>query len=170
VTVRVRPYNEAVDAGIVGRLIADTFRSDNLSHLDAATQSEMLGPFRHARSKDPVHQQAVREAILSEIVLVAERQGRIIGVLRGRPTRLGSLFVLGEKQRSGIGRTLVNRFEEEVRRKHGPVLHVAATLNAVPFYKAMGYKRSTGVRSMRIFDGDSFEYQPMRKVLSQRKT
>ncbi len=165
-TVRVRPYNEAVDAGAVGQLIADTFRSDNLSHLDATAQSEMLGPFRHARSKDLVHQDAIREAIRSEIVLVAERDGRIVGVLRGRPTRLGSLFVLGEQQRSGVGRILVNRFEEEVRRKHGIVLHVAATLNAVPFYKEMGYKRSTGVRSMRIFDGAGFRYQPMRKVLS----
>ena len=169
-TVRVRPYNEAADAGAVGRLIADTFRSDNLSHLDAAVQSAMLGPFRHARSSDRVHQDAIREAIRSEIVLVAERDGRIVGVLRGRPTRLGSLFVLGELQRSGVGRILVNRFEEEVRRKHGTVLHVAATLNAVPFYKAMGYRRSTGVRSMRVFDGAGFAYQPMRKVLSRRKT
>lgn len=164
-TVRIRAYREDKDADVVGRLIAETFRVYNLSHLDATTQSAMLGPFRHAGSSDPDHQEAIREAIRSEIVLVAEKAGRITGVLRGRPTRLGSLFVRGEDHRHGVGRALVNQFEAAVRRKQGTILHVAATLNAIPFYEAMGYKRSTGVRAMRIFDGAGFAYQPMRKVL-----
>ncbi|MBN1857951.1 GNAT family N-acetyltransferase [Candidatus Bipolaricaulota bacterium] len=165
--IRIRPYCEIKDARTVGLLIADTFRAYNLAHLNRVGQLEMLGPFRHAKSRDAVHEEAIREAIRSEIVLVAEQARGVIGVLRGRPTQLGSLFVRGEDHRHGVGRALVERFEAEVRRQHGTILRVAATLPAVPFYQAMGYKRFTGVQTMRVFDGAGFEYQPMRKFLSR---
>lgn len=165
--IRIRPYREADDAIAVGRLIAETFRTYNLAHLDRVVQSAMLGPFRYAGSREPTHEEAIREAIRSEIVLVAERswRPRITGVLRGRYERLGSLFVRGEDHRRGVGRALVERFEAEVRRQRGTILQVAATLSAVPFYEAMGYKRFAGVRTMRVFEGAGFEYQPMRKML-----
>jgi len=47
------------------------------------------------------------------------------------------------------------------------VIRVASTLYAVPFYQAVGYKKTTGVRAMRSFDGSGFEYQPMRKILTK---
>jgi hypothetical protein len=36
----------------------------------------------------------------------------------------------------------------------------------VPFYLAMRYHRSTGVRSMRSFETGGLTYQPMKKSLA----
>jgi GNAT superfamily N-acetyltransferase len=166
--VHLRRYRDT-DAQAVGRLIADTFRKYNLASLPAEDRDLMLGPFRHARSPDEAHQAAIARAIQSETVFVAEGNGEIIGVLRGRRTRLGSLFVRGDHHRRGIGRTLVARFEEECARQGGTAIKVAATLYAVPFYLAMGYQRTTGVRAYRGFGGSGLVYQPMRKVLEMRQ-
>ena len=92
-----------------------------------------------------------------------------MGVLRGRKERLGSLFVRGDRHRQGIGRKLVGHFERASRREGVEVIRVAATLYGVPFYLAMGYKRSTGVRSSQSFDGRGLPIQPMRKVLKGHK-
>jgi putative acetyltransferase len=99
------------------------------------------------------------------MVFVAEDNGEIVGVLRGRIDKLASLFVRGDHQRQGIGRRLVERFEQECRQREAMVIRVTATMYAVPFYQAMGYKKSTGARCGRSFDGRGLPVQPMRKVL-----
>ena len=162
--IEIRQYREA-DAPVVGRLIADTFSKFNLSSVTAEQRDLLLGPFLHARSSERAHREAIAEAIRSEMVFVAEYSGEIVGVLRGRTTRLGSLFVHGDHQRHGVARRLVACFEEEVVRQGGSVVKVASTLYAVPFYLEMGYKRTTGVRAYRAFGTSGLEYQPMRKVL-----
>jgi GNAT superfamily N-acetyltransferase len=160
----IRPYRES-DAKRVGVLIADTFSKYNLPDLSPEQRDQLLGPFLHARSAERPHQQAIAEAIRADMVFVAEDDGQIVGVLRGRADKLQSLFVQGDRHRQGIGRRLVERFEQGCLRQGATVVRVQATLYAVPFYLEMGYKRSTGVRSMRIFGGTGFAYQPMKKVL-----
>lgn len=162
----IRRYQES-DAGSVGRLIADTYSRFNLAFVPPEELGLFLGPFRHARSQDKAHEEAIALAIQSAIVFVAEDKEEIVGVLRGRKERLASLFVRGDHHRQGIGRALVERFEEESRRQGVRVIRVAATQYAVPFYLAMGYKRSTGVRTGWSFEGRGLEVQPMRKVLRQ---
>lgn len=163
----VRPYQES-DAQTVGLLIADTYREFNLSFAAPEEINALLGPFRHAGSSQPEHQESIARVIRSAIVFVAEQDGDIVGVLRGRKGRLGSLFVRGDSHRRGIGRQLVERFEEECRLLGPMVIHVAATLYAVPFYLAMGYKKSTGIRNGWSFEGRGLRYQPMRKVLGEK--
>jgi GNAT superfamily N-acetyltransferase len=167
----LRPYRES-DAPGVGRLIADTFGEFNLAYASPQEREQLLGPFCHARSQDPAHQAAIAEALQTEMVYVAEDEAsvpevEIVGVLRGRADKLQSLFVRKDHHRRGIGRQLVERFERECLRQGSTVIKVQATLYAVPFYQEMGYKRTTGVRSMRIFEGTRFPYQPMKKVLRQ---
>ena len=161
----IRAYQEP-DAPAVGLLIADTYADYNLDFLDPEEVGAYLGPFRHADSADPEHRQAIADAIYSHTVLVAERDGKVVGVLRGRPGRLASLFVCGDCQRQGIGRQLVNHFEQGAIEAGVKVIRVAVTLYGVPFYSAMGYRRSTGVRLGHSFEGTSLPYQPMRKVIS----
>jgi GNAT superfamily N-acetyltransferase len=164
--IEIRPYREE-DAAEVGMLIADTYDKFNLSFARHEERGAFLGPFQHAHSPDPAHQEAIARVIRSAIVLVAEKEGEIVGVLRGRKERLGSLFVRGDCHRRGIGRRLVEHFEAESRRQGVTVIRVAATLYGEPFYAAMGYKRSTGVRSGRSFDGRGIPMQHMRKVLAR---
>jgi GNAT superfamily N-acetyltransferase len=163
--ITIRNYEER-DAVQVGRLIADTYSEFNLAYLPPEELGLFLGPFRHARSAEKAHQEAIAEVIRSAMVFVAEDDGEMVGVLRGRTDRLASLFVRGEHHRQGIGRRLVDRFEQACLRQGGTVIRVAATLYAVPFYLALGYKRSTGVRSGWSFEGRGLPVQPMRKLLS----
>ena len=103
--------------------------------------------------------------ILAPLVFVAEEDGEIVGVLRGRKERLASLFIRGDRHRRGIGRRLVEQFEQECIRQDVTVIRVAATLYAIPFYTALGYRRTTGVRNGWSFEGTGLRYQPMKKVL-----
>jgi GNAT superfamily N-acetyltransferase len=161
--ITIRDYRES-DAAEVGRLIAETYAAFNLGFATPAELKLLLGPFQHAGSDDPAHQAAIAIVLRSEMVYVAEDAGAIVGVLRGRFERLASLFVRGDHQRQGIGRQLVERFEAESRRRGTGVIRVASTLYGIPFYLAMGYKRSTGLRNSRSFDGRHMPIQPMRKV------
>lgn len=162
--INIREYDDS-DAASVGRLIADTFREFNLAFAPPAQQAALLGPFQHARSGEEVHRTAIAQAIRAAQVLVAERDGEIVGVLRGRKDKLQSLFVRGDCQRQGIGRQLVERFEQACRAQGSETIYLMATLYAVPFYQALGYKKSTGVRTMRSFTGEGLPYQPMKKEL-----
>jgi GNAT superfamily N-acetyltransferase len=167
--ITIRPYRED-DAPAVGRLIADTYGSYNLTFVPPEERGPFLGPFEHARSPDPVHREAIARTICSEMVFVAEDEDEIVGVLRGRKERLGSLFVRSDRHRQGIGRRLVERFESECHRQGVAAIRVAATLYAVPFYLAMGYTRSTGVRTGWSFQGKGLKIQPMKKKLPDTRT
>ena len=162
--ITIRNYVEG-DAQSVGILIANTYRAFNLSHLPADQVALFLGPFQHAGSPKKDHQDALADVIRSEMVYVAEDHGEIVGVLRGRKERLASLFVRADHHRLGIGRQLVEHFEGECAQKGVTVIRLAATLYAVPFYQAIGYKKSTGVRSGWSFEGRGLPIQPMKKIL-----
>lgn len=162
--IKIRNYQEE-DARQVGILIADTYREFNLSFLPTEEISIFLGPFQNARSNHEAHRELIAEMIRSEMVFVAEANHEIVGVLRGRKERLGSLFVRKDYHRQGIGRKLVTRFEQESAQLGVKAIRVAATLYAVPFYAEMGYKRSTGIRSGWSFEGHGIPIQPMKKVL-----
>ena len=168
----IRPYQES-DAPNVGVLIADTYGTYNLSDFSDTQRDEMLGPFLHARSAEPSHRKAIADAVHAPTVLVAETDGQIVGVLRGgRVDSLGrtvlqSLFVSGDCHRQGIGRQLVERFEQEYIVRGVRVFKLLATMEAVPFYLEMDYRKSTGARSIHSFEGRGLTSQPMKKVLKK---
>jgi predicted N-acetyltransferase YhbS len=140
-----REYTDQ-DAESVGKLIADTYSQFNLAYLPPEEMKAFLGPFQHASSPEKSHKEEIARMIRSEWVFVAEDEGEIVGVLRGRKERLGSLFVRGDHHRQRIGRGLVECFKQECQ-EHAPmIIRVAATVYGVPFYAAIGYKRSTGMR------------------------
>ncbi len=162
--VLIRDYREN-DAESVGKLIADTYSEFNLSFAPPGDREAFLGPFQYARSQEKSHQDAIARVIRASMVFVAELEGEIVGVLRGKKDKLQSLFVRGDHHRQGIGRELVRRFEHECIGQGTGVIRLMSTLYAVPFYQAMGYKKSTGVRKMKSFEGEGLEYLPMKKVL-----
>jgi GNAT superfamily N-acetyltransferase len=51
--------------------------------------------------------------------------------------RLGSLFVAKSHHYQGVGRLLVERFEEKIIERDGKVIRVASSLYAVPFYERL---------------------------------
>lgn len=169
--LKIREYTED-DAKQVGILIADTYGDFNLPETTPEEHQSMLGPFALADSSMPEHREAIARAISAPSVWVAEQDGEIVGVLRGGRTDhkcrtvLSSLFVSGRHHRQGIGRALVEQFEGEYVAQGVTVFKLSATLHAVPFYSSLGYKKSTGVRSMQSFDESGLPYQPMKKLLA----
>jgi len=163
--IQLRPYVDA-DAREVGILIADTYGEYNLSFVPPEERGPYLGPFQYARSEDPAHRQAIVDVLCAPMVFVAVDGGeQIVGVLRGSNERLHSLFVRGDCHGQGIGRLLVERFEQGCLQQGGKVVRLASSLYAVAFYQKLGYRRSTGVRRGWSFDGEGFSWQPMKKVL-----
>jgi putative acetyltransferase len=162
----IRDYRDT-DSELVGQIIATTYSEFNLGFASPDELGKLLGPFRHAWSPEPAHRDAIAQAIRAQMVFVAEEDGEIVGVLRGRDGRLASLFVRGDHHRRGIGRRLVGRFEDECILRDAVVVRVAATLYAVPFYAALGYRRTTGVRNGWSFEGSGLTYQPMKKTLER---
>jgi GNAT superfamily N-acetyltransferase len=166
----IRRYQKN-DAEQVGILIAETYGAFNLPEMTPEKREAMLGPFAFARSSTLEHREAIAEAIEAPSVWVAEQDGEIVGVLRGGRvdhrwrTVLSSLFVSRKYHRQGVGRSLVEQFEAEYVTQGVTVFKLSATLYAVPFYLSVGYKRSTGVRSMHSFDEGGLLYQPMKKVV-----
>ena len=169
----IRPYQES-DIQPIGVLIADTYAAFNLSGFSPAQREAMLGPFSQALSTEPSHRANIAAVIPAPTVLVAELDGQIVGVLRGgrtdelNRTVLQSLFVSGSHQRRGIGQKLVERFEQEYVARGVTVFKLLATVQAVPFYLAQGYRKSTGLRSIHSFDGPGLLSQPMKKVLKSK--
>ena len=79
-----------------------------------------------------------------------------------RPYASPAIKLRDRKRRAaGWGR----RFEQEYIAKGVRVFKLSATLYAVPFYLSVGYKRSTGIRSMHSFEEGGLPYQPMKKVM-----
>ena len=161
----IRLYQET-DAPPAGKLIAATYAAYNLAYLPPQEQAAYLGPFHLADSADPDHQEQIARTLWAPLVLVAENEvGELVGILRGRIDRLHSLFVRGDMHRQGIGRRLMAHFEQTCLAQGGQVVRLASTLYAVPFYESLGYKKSTGVRRGWSFDGENFQWQPMKKIL-----
>lgn len=168
---RIRRYAKS-DATQVGVLIADAYARFNLAQMTLEQRTAMLGPFAFARSSLPEHREAIVTAISAPSVWVAETTSEVVGVLRGGRTDhrghtvLSSLFVDGRHHRRGLGRGLVECFEQEYAGRGLSVFKLAATLYAVPFYLSVGYKKSTGVRRLESFGEPGLPYQPMKKTLN----
>ena len=92
-----------------------------------------------------------------ETMLVAERDGAVVGFASIKETMLFGLYVDPARGR-GAGRVLLEAAEDEVRRRGASILSLQATLNAVPFYRQHGFmrqQRSTvrrGGRDLAVLD------------------
>jgi GNAT superfamily N-acetyltransferase len=92
--------------------------------------------------------------------LAEDINGRIIGVIRGRPSYLLGLYVLPLYHGRDVGRQLLYIFEKACRRAGSRLVYTHAFVEAELFYASHGYKKTTGPRRV-----EGFWTQPMRKYL-----
>ncbi len=151
--MKIRKYKKT-DLKEAARLISKTFARFN------NTEGTKKGV------RDYIERYTPREKNLSKIkdefartpiFYVAVEKNKIIGLVRGKPNKLGNLFVDGKYHRKNIGRRLVSRFEEEAKKKKSKLIKVSASLYSVPFYQKMGYKKTTGVRCMHGLNMQSMQ-------------
>jgi putative acetyltransferase len=122
----IRLYVEIVNAAIRGLA---------LGHYSAEVLDGWVVPLTEASLA------AVQANGDHEIRLIAELDGQPagIGALILAPSELRACYVLPSAARRGVGSALVRAIEVQAR-AHGLVrLALAASLNAEPFYAALGY-------------------------------
>jgi putative acetyltransferase len=93
----------------------------------------------------PLTDETVRDLMLNpdrEVRLVAEIEGKPVGIGALVPERseLRACYVLPEAARRGCGSALVEELERLAREHRLTRLDVAASINAEPFYAALGYQ------------------------------
>lgn len=105
---------------------------------------------------------------------VAERGGRAVGVGGWSPDSMTAdvawiryLFVHPDAARRGIGRRLVALAEGSALSAGRPRFDVWSSLNAVPFYQRLGYRRIRDAR-WPLSRGLELEYVLMRKRADRR--
>ena len=98
--------------------------------------------------------------IKTPIFFVAVDGKKIVGMVRGKKNYMINLFVDGKYHKNGIGKKLVDKFENVAKKDGSKKIKIRASLFAVPFYLRMGYKKTTGIR---IFKG--MKIQSMKKEL-----
>ena len=94
-------------------------------------------------------QQMFNQFQRTPIFYVALDGNKLVGMIRGRLSKISNLFVDGKQHKKGIGRMLVEKFEREVRKQGSKEIRIRASLYAVPFYQKIGYKKTTGIRNFR---------------------
>jgi len=100
------------------------------------------------------------QKIKRPVFFVATDNSKIIGIIRGMPDRVTSLFVEGKYHKQGIGKKLFEFFQKEAIKQDSKSIKVRASLFATSFYEKMGFKKTTGRRRFR-----GMAIQPMKKTL-----
>jgi len=152
--MKIRKYKKT-DLKEAANLISRTFREFNSS---GGTREGVNDYIERYNPKEKNLSQIQKEFARTSIFYVAVEKNKILGLIRGKPSKLGNLFVDGKYHRKNIGRKLVSRFEEEVKKKKSKLIKVSASLYSVPFYEKVGYKKTTGVRDIH-----GLKTQPMKK-------
>jgi predicted N-acetyltransferase YhbS len=97
----------------------------------------------------------------TSIFYVAEENNKIVGMIRGLPNKISSLFVDETQHNKGIGKKLMLQFEKEAKEKKSEYIKVKASLFATSFYQKVGYKKTTGIRNFM-----GLKVYNMKKVLN----
>ena len=97
---------------------------------------------------------------------VALEDGAMLGVAAVRPpTHIYHLFVRSDRQRSGIGRRLMNEALRFISDRCGrATVTVNSSLNAVDAYRRFGFRNAGN----EVFDGSGVRFQPMSQDLPQQ--
>jgi putative acetyltransferase len=152
------------------RLLRDDELPTYLSIVNAAISGLAAGPYSAETLRSwrvPLTDAALDELRRNddhEIRLIAEMDGTAVGIgaLLVESAELQACYVLPTAARRGVGAALVDAIEQQARAHGLDHLQVVASLNAEPFYAALGYRvRERG--EIRLRDG-----QPMAAVFMSK--
>ena len=147
------------DTKEVALLVVNTYKKFNSSEfIEKKAVTDYLSHYNpQINSEEELYSNLKR----TPFFYVFEEDHKIIGMIRGRVGRIINLFVDGSKHKKGVGRKLVLKYENEVRKQNCNEIKIRASLYATPFYEKMGYKKTTGIRNFR-----GLKVFPMKKILN----
>jgi len=153
--MKIKKYNPS-DLQEVTNLIRETFRKFNSKEGTKKGIKKYLDYYDTRKNIDKIKETFSKNTIF----FVIKKKNKIMGLIRGRKNKIENLFVKGEYHNKGIGRKLVEKFEKEAKKQKSKEIRIRASLYSIPFYKKIGYKKTTGIRNMK-----GIKIQPMRKRL-----
>lgn len=127
--ILVREFDER-DAEAVSRLIRDNLIEVNSRDYDGKVIDYMYDLFSPAY---------LRKIARERAVLVAEVNGRVLGVVSLNGDEICTLYVSPEAHGQRIGERLLHEIEDVALSRHLHVVYLSASLTAVRFYEKMGY-------------------------------
>jgi len=151
--LRIRRYQDG-DAKAVARLISKTYAQFNSTEGSPEAVQQYVARYNPDGDFEEIRKRLRR----TPCCWVAVDDSRVVGVIRGIGNRLINLFIAGPYQRRGIAARLVRRYEMSRRKAGYSEVVLRSSLYAVPFYQAVGYKKTTGVRTLH-----GLKVQPMKK-------
>lgn len=109
----------------------------------------------------------VRDGVTIGCVYVAEVDGQVAGFGRidVHSAELAMLFVDPAHARRGIGAAILHHLEQVALENGLEFLTLRASLNAVPFYKSMGFSETGKI--VHAIDNTDFECMNMHKKLAK---
>lgn len=133
-----------VEVNEAASLISKTFRKFNYNDGRVEAVQDYIDFYDPTINEERI-QKGFRR---TPICFIAVNESHIIGMIRGYEYRLINLFVDEHHHRKRIGTDLLKRYEKKCLGKGSKEVKVRASLYAVPFYKANGYKKTTGLRNL----------------------
>jgi len=154
--IKIRKIKKS-DIGPACKLIINAYKK----YIHTKSAGEMLRIYQQCydpkTNSRPKTEKYFAQAPISYVALDGKK---IVGIVRGRLTRLISLYVDGHYHHRGIATELTVFFENEAKKLGSKKIKVRASLYAEPFYAKMGYKKTSGKRFLY-----GLKYQPMKKIL-----
>jgi GNAT superfamily N-acetyltransferase len=153
--IRIRKYHKG-DLAICAKLTRETYKE--CCFFDGPPEASKAYIDMYDIDKNFDFTREMMET--SKIFFVALIDDEIVGLIRGGKERVRGLYVNSRHHRKGIGKRLLEKFEEVAYEEGSREIKIRASLYAVPFYQKQGYKKTTGIRLM-----EEVKIQPMKKVL-----
>ncbi len=131
------------DTMAVADLAKQTFAACNSDdYFDIAGVEKTLDSFDTAKHSERELYSSLNS---TDIFYVYQENGNITGMVRGKKNRVHTLFVGVDRQNKGIGRKLMEKFEQSAKEQGAEFVEIHASLAAAAFYEKMGYKKISGV-------------------------
>ena len=154
--IRIREYREK-DLYQSALLVSKTFRRFNFKDNPPDSAEEYATGYDSTLNLDKIRNRFEDTSLF----LVAEKDHKIMGMLRAKENRIVNLFIHENLHRQGLGRKLVRHYERECKLKGYQEIVLRSQIYAVPFYQACGYKKTTGIRNKY-----GLVIQPMKRQLT----
>jgi GNAT superfamily N-acetyltransferase len=154
--MKIRKFKPA-DTVAAAQIIRDTYGTFNKNEGTKDAVQGYIDFWDPEKQLDEIKKRFSKKGIF----LIAEEDGKVVGVARGRKEKLTTLFVKGALHNRGIGRKLMERYEKAAAATGSCEIKINASIYAVPFYEKLGYKKTTGIRNKW-----GLKVQPMKKNLN----
>lgn len=156
-------------------MIVRTATSDDLEDIAALHRRSILDLCRghysseHLEEWTTVLRGAAYGAMLStRVVFVAEHDGALLGfgVMDPKESLINATYIDPSAVRRGVGRRLMQAMEDAARDAGCTEVRLNSTLNAVPFYRTLGYA-DLGAATNRLPTGVELPCVLMKKALAR---